>query len=119
MRVLVCDDEPDVRLLYRMLAESEGAEVLEAGHAAEAVAIARRHRLDVVLLDIHMPGGSGLDVVEDLVSLTGAVYVVSAALTTEHRMVAAERGAAGSMTKPDLLDRLGELLAPPPGRASV
>ena len=111
MRVLVCDDEPDVRLLYRLLAESEGAEVLEATHADEAVAVARRQRLDIVLLDINMPGRSGLDVVEDLVDLTGgAVYVVSAALTSEHRAVAAARGAAGSMTKPELLHRLTEVL---------
>ncbi|MCC0580078.1 response regulator transcription factor [Streptomyces californicus] len=65
VRVLVADDEAMVRAGVRaILARDPGIEVVaEAGDGEEALALARLHRPDVVLLDIHMPGLDGLTAV--------------------------------------------------------
>ena len=57
-RILVADDEPEIREVLRMMLGSEGYEILEAGNAAEAVAQAEQ--VDLVILDIMMPGKSGI-----------------------------------------------------------
>ncbi|SED07896.1 DNA-binding response regulator, NarL/FixJ family, contains REC and HTH domains [Amycolatopsis tolypomycina] len=64
--VLVADDEPLVRSGIRGLLETaEDIEVVaEAGSGTEALLLTRRHRPDVVLLDIHMAGGDGLSAAE-------------------------------------------------------
>lgn len=62
IRVLIVDDEALVRSGLRMILEAAGdiAVVAEARDGAEAVEAARRHRPDVVLMDVRMPGADGL-----------------------------------------------------------
>ena len=64
--VLIADDEPLVRSGIRGLLETadDFVVVAEAGSGTEAVLLARRHRPDVVLMDIHMSGGDGLTAAE-------------------------------------------------------
>jgi DNA-binding NarL/FixJ family response regulator len=64
--VIVADDEPLVRSGIRGLLETaEDVEVVaEAGSGTEALLLVRRHRPDVVLMDIHMAGGDGLSAAE-------------------------------------------------------
>lgn len=59
-KVLVVDDEPDVRLYLRTLLEENGFQVSEAGDADEAMEELSRQRPDAVILDIMMPGKSGV-----------------------------------------------------------
>ncbi len=59
-KVLVVDDEPDVRLYLRTLLVENGFQVREAGDADEAMEELSRERPDVVILDIMMPGKSGV-----------------------------------------------------------
>jgi DNA-binding NarL/FixJ family response regulator len=68
IRVLVADDHSVVREgLRHVLAGAPGFEVVgEAATAAEALELAGRHVPDVIVLDISMPGGSGLGIVEQL-----------------------------------------------------
>lgn len=68
IRVLVADDHSVVREgLRHVLTGAPGFEVVaEAATAAEALALAERHTPDVIVLDISMPGGSGLGIVEQL-----------------------------------------------------
>ncbi|MEO8030927.1 MAG: response regulator transcription factor [Gemmatimonadota bacterium] len=68
IRVLVADDHSVVREgLRHVLAGAPGFEVVaEAATAAEAMTLAERHAPDVLVLDISMPGGSGLGVVEEI-----------------------------------------------------
>ncbi len=68
IRVLVADDHSVVREgLRHVLAGTAGFDVVaEAATAADAVRLAGEHRPDVIVLDISMPGGSGLGVVEQL-----------------------------------------------------
>jgi DNA-binding NarL/FixJ family response regulator len=68
IRVLVADDDPLVRSGLRTILESAGdiTVVAEAGDGAEAVAATLRHRPDVVLMDVRMPGMDGLTAAEEL-----------------------------------------------------
>jgi two-component system response regulator NreC len=63
IRVVIVDDHALVRSGLRLLLEAEEDVTVEdeAGNAEDAVRLARLHKPDVVLLDIVMPGGSGLD----------------------------------------------------------
>jgi DNA-binding NarL/FixJ family response regulator len=62
IRVLLADDQDLVRAGFRALLDAQGdVEVVgEAGDGDEAVRLARRHRPDIVLMDIRMPGTDGL-----------------------------------------------------------
>lgn len=68
MMIFIADDSDPVReRLTAMLTEIEGAEVVgQARNVAEAVAGIQSLRPDVVILDIQMPGGSGLDVLKTI-----------------------------------------------------
>ncbi|MGE3173635.1 MAG: sigma-54-dependent transcriptional regulator [Planctomycetota bacterium] len=65
-RILVVDDEPDLRFVLRDLFEDAGFEVLEAGDGAEALELAQRTAPDVVLTDVRMPRMQGLELLREL-----------------------------------------------------
>ena len=62
-RLVIADDVPPLRSLPRRVLERSGAfdVVGEAANGEEAIALARRHRPDLVLLDVSMPVMSGLE----------------------------------------------------------
>ncbi|WP_374207733.1 response regulator [Streptomyces sp. XM4193] len=108
--VLVADDDPVVRFgLKMMLGGAPDLRVVaEAGDGAEAVALARRHRPDVVLMDIRMPGTDGLAATETLRGVQPAPQVI--VLTTfdadAHVLRALRAGAAGFLLKDTPPDEL-------------
>lgn len=61
-KLLIADDEPGVRSLVRMTLESDSYEILEASDGNEALMLALEHRPEMILLDVSMPGLSGLQV---------------------------------------------------------
>ena len=62
IRILAVDDEPDLRSLLRILLKNKGYEVLEAASGREAVDKVRSEpRIDLVIMDIMMPGLSGVE----------------------------------------------------------
>lgn len=65
-RVLIVDDEPDIRLLIRVNLVAAGYEVLEAGNGREAVDLIEVQEPDLVLLDLRLPGLDGWEVLEHL-----------------------------------------------------
>jgi DNA-binding response OmpR family regulator len=65
-KVLIAEDEPELRGLIRTALEVEPFELLEAGDADAALEVARRERPDVILLDRRMPGGDGLEICRTL-----------------------------------------------------
>src|ERR1700677_4707266 len=76
-RILVVDDEPNVRLMYRMALESCAFDVFEADSGASALdqCMARRH--DVAVLDLRMPGGmDGLELLHEMANLNIPTPVV-------------------------------------------
>ena len=60
--VLIVEDEPDIRLLTRIVLEGAGHEVMEVGTGEEALAVLEERAPDLLLLDIRLPGIDGLDV---------------------------------------------------------
>ncbi len=61
-KILVADDDLNVRLLTRQCLEAEGMSVVEAANGPEAIDVFVRERPDLVFLDVEMPGMSGLEV---------------------------------------------------------
>jgi DNA-binding response OmpR family regulator len=117
--VLVAEDDRDIRELVQTKLTGAGFEVLAVGDGMSALATAREHKPDVVLIDVMMPGLSGLDVVELMRAdpATAAIPVIlltarSAEFDVEDGMA---RGAADYIVKPfsprDLVQRINTVLA--------
>ena len=76
-RVLVVDDHEEVRSAIASMLTAEGFDVVGAARdGSEAVALVRRERPDVVLLDIRLPGPDGFEVARELSGLDPAPVVV-------------------------------------------
>jgi len=103
VRVLVVDDHPLFRDgVLTALAGAEDLEVVaEAGDVASAVAAALEHHPDVVLMDLNLPDGSGIDAVRELAArLPEARVLVMTMSTDDDAVVAAMRaGARGYVVK--------------------
>ncbi|QOV33130.1 response regulator transcription factor [Streptomyces ferrugineus] len=103
IRVLLADDDALLRMALRLvLAHADDIEVAaEAVDGAEAVDLAVRHHIDVVLMDIRMPGTDGLTATEALSDLAPAVRVVMLTTFGEDEYVtrALAAGAAGFVLK--------------------
>ena len=111
--ILICDDEPNLRELMRMSLEPS-YEFAEAADGAEAIDLAERIRPDLVLLDVMMPGTSGLEVIEHLRSQPGLattpIVVVSAFAAASDRRAAYEAGATEFLKKPFEPEALSSLV---------
>jgi DNA-binding response OmpR family regulator len=66
-RLLVVDDERDIRQLYAEELEEEGYEVETAGNGAAAAEILQKRQFDLIVLDIQMKGESGLQLLQKIV----------------------------------------------------
>jgi DNA-binding NarL/FixJ family response regulator len=103
LRLLVVDDHPVVRMgLVAMLSELPDVEVVgEAADGAEAVALAARHRPDVVLMDLRMPGVDGATATAQLRAREDgpAVLVLTTYDTDADIVRAVEAGATGYLLK--------------------
>ena len=64
--ILICDNEEPLRALVRATLGSDDYTILEAGDGEEALELARDRRPDLVVLDVMMPGRSGLEVLAEL-----------------------------------------------------
>ena len=117
-RVLVADDDAAIRLLCRVNLEADGVEVLEAADGAAALALARENTLDVVILDVMMPGANGFEIAEELLRdpQTEAIPFIflSARAELGHQMRGIEIGGIDYVTKPfnplELIGTLDRLL---------
>lgn len=65
-KILVIDDDADIRFVIRMNLTAEGFEVVEAADGDVAVALARTERPDLVISDILMPGRNGYEVLHEI-----------------------------------------------------
>ncbi|MBW2278223.1 MAG: response regulator, partial [Deltaproteobacteria bacterium] len=65
-KILVVDDEPDMRVFLSTVLEDNGAEVLQAADGDEAIAMARQHKPHLMTLDLSMPGTDGGKVYEQM-----------------------------------------------------
>ncbi len=105
IRVLLADDQALVRAGFRALLErAEDIEVVgEAGDGAQALEAVRRHRPDVVLMDIRMPGVDGLEATRRIVAEERLpdvrVIVLTTFETDEYVFAALRAGASGFLLK--------------------
>lgn len=109
-KILVADDSRfQVALLTKALQE-KGFEVVAAQDALQAGMVALRTAPDAIVLDINMPGGSGIEVLKRLKRSTKTqripVVVVSGSDDSDVRQIAMELGVADFLTKPVDLDQL-------------
>lgn len=109
-RVVVLDDDPDARALIRASLEPDGFEVLTAADVGTGLALVRRERPDVVLVDYLLPDGDGLEVCRRIDGEPGLSGVLPILLTGKEDLdpdAVRAAGAAGSIGKPFRPDRLG------------
>jgi len=103
LRIIIVDDHEVVRLGLRALLEKQpGFTVVdEAGNAKEAVQKALQHRPEVVVMDIRLPGGSGIDACREIVTAAPEVKVIILTSFAEDDMLfeAIAAGAAGYVLK--------------------
>jgi two-component system, OmpR family, KDP operon response regulator KdpE len=109
--VLIVEDEPQMRKFIRASLASHGYRLLEADRAAEAVALMTSHNPEIVLLDLGLPDGDGIELTRQLREWTRVPIVVLSARGREDDKVAAlDAGADDYLTKPfgvnELLARL-------------
>jgi CheY-like chemotaxis protein len=83
--MLLIDDSEDIRALVRLLLTADGHEVLDAESGAQGLELARRHRPDLILTDMAMPGLSGWDLIRALRADPELAAIPAVALT-DHAM---------------------------------
>jgi two-component system, NtrC family, nitrogen regulation response regulator NtrX len=112
VRVLICDDEPSIRLLFRLAFEDEGAEVVEAVDGNECIAVAEASAPDLVILDLFMPKRDGLSTLPELKRLhpSTRVLVVSAHAAVDIFEQSRSRGATACFDKLNFVPRIPEVL---------
>ena len=114
MHILIVDDETLARQRLRTLladctAPTIGS-VTEAAHATEAMDRLQHGAVDVVLLDIHMPGMDGITFAQALAALPQPPAIVFVTAHAEHAVAAFELDAVDYLTKPVRLERLQQSL---------
>src|SRR5258708_3836263 len=111
-KLLVIDDEEGVRYSFRRAFESDKVEVITAATAAEGLEVASKTAPDVVVLDLQLPDGSGLDVFREIRAETPKrpVIFITAHGTTEAAIEAMKSGAFDYLVKPVDLERLSQVL---------
>lgn len=95
MKILIADDEKDVRDLVRFAFERQGFEIIEAANGIETVTLAQHESPDLILMDVMMPGMNGYEASRELkkteatkdipivfLSARGQIYEVTEGLET-------------------------------------
>ena len=101
MRILVAEDEQDLRSLLRMNLAEEGYDVLEAPDGLAAWALLQREKMDLVLLDVMMPGLDGLNLLCRLREVSNVPVILLTARGEEmDKVLGLNLGADDYLTKP-------------------
>jgi two-component system KDP operon response regulator KdpE len=99
--VLVVEDEPAMQRFLRASLSSHGYQVIVAGTVAEATMLATTRNPDLVLLDLGLPDGDGIDVVRTLRGWSSKpIIVISARGREDDKVLALDAGANDYLTKP-------------------
>jgi len=103
-QILIVEDNETNLMIFRDILSAAGHQVLSAISAEEAFSLARSHTPDLILMDIQLPGMSGLEAVRHLKKDPSTASIPIVALTahamTAHRERALEAGCSGFITKP-------------------
>ncbi len=126
-RILIVDDEPNVRLNYRTTLETENYDVAEANGAGQAFALLSKLKFELAILDLRMPEMDGLKLLEKMRDrgFIPPVIIITAYGDVPHAVKAMKLGAIDFLQKPltpaELREVVSEILArhlPPAQRVS-
>jgi len=111
-KILVVDDEPDIRRAFRRNLETESLRIVEAGDGPDAIRQVAAEQPDLVVMDIRMAGTSGLDTLRKLRELNPKLPVImmTAYGTTQTAIEAMKHGAYDYILKPLDVPKLKALL---------
>ena len=107
-KILIVDDEPNVRLMYRSALESEQYELYEAESGPKALEQCKHRKHDVAILDLRMPGMDGLELLENMHEhgINTPVVIITAFADVPNAVNAMKLGAIDFLQKPILPDQL-------------
>jgi two-component system nitrogen regulation response regulator GlnG len=110
--LLIVDDEPSILFAFRRVFREPEVEVLTAPRLAEGLMLARDRRPDVVLLDIHLPDGTGLEALEKFRQIDARcpVIFITGKGTTDTAIEAMKLGAYDYLLKPLELASLRQIV---------
>jgi two-component system KDP operon response regulator KdpE len=108
LRILVVDDEPPIRRFLRTSLSAQGYQVLEADDGEAALAVLRRNAVDLLILDLGLPGMDGFEVIKQLRDSGSAVPIVVLSVRTDEagKVRALDLGADDYVSKPFGMDEL-------------
>ena len=118
-RILVVDDDQQVRTMIKLTLERDGYGVTEASDGSEAVKIYQQETFDLVITDIVMPGKEGIETIMELRGLNPGAQIIAISgggrISPEDYLTWAQRfGVARTFTKPvdrtQLLEAVAELI---------
>lgn len=112
-RILIIDDEPDLRTLYELTLLRAGYRVEAAADLLQARAQLKEHRFDAVITDMRLPDGLGLELLRDLATQQRAerCVVITAHGSAENAVEALKAGAFDYLTKPVDLKQFRSVVA--------
>lgn len=116
LRLLVVDDDPDTICLLTLLFESEGAELIAANSASEALQALKYFKADVLISDIKLPEEDGYTLIAKIRSLDAErggnipAIAMSGYVTEEDSALALSAGYHAHLRKPVYLDELIEVV---------
>lgn len=114
MKILIADDDPMITAVVRAGLMQRGWQVDVAADAMQAVMFAMRAAPDAIVLDINMPGGSGITALKRLKASVKTqfipVVILSGSIDPEARPDVQELGADAFLSKPVDLDELYDVL---------
>jgi len=107
-RVLIVDDERNIRATLTMILRAEGCDTREAGSGEEALALLEESPSELVLLDIGLPGQDGLETLKAMKAAASspAVIMISGQASIANAVEATRRGAFDFLEKPLSKDRV-------------
>ena|SRR5215468_6566050 len=112
-KVLIADDDTDIRMMSRIMVEEIGFEVIEAADGCEAIEQARKNKPDAVLMDIAMPVLNGItaaSMIHEIEDLSGVPIIALTAYGREYVEQASEFGFDAVIEKPVDIDALKRVL---------
>jgi two-component system, OmpR family, KDP operon response regulator KdpE len=108
-RVLMVDDEPQIRRVMRATLEARGFDVDESVTGEQAIDQVRSTQYDIILLDINLPGKTGVETCQEICAISNTpIVMLTVRDASEDKIEALDAGASDYVTKPFVM---GELLA--------
>jgi two-component system, OmpR family, phosphate regulon sensor histidine kinase PhoR len=99
-KILIVDDEPDIRLILKLQLEDAGYRTLEARDGVEALDVIAREELSLIMLDIKMPRMNGLEVLGEIGGKKTPVVMMTAHGSEDIAVDAMKKGALDYISKP-------------------